>query len=336
MKKQNAPTLSDVAARAGVNRVTVSVVLNNARANTRVSEATRQRILQAAAELRYQPNAVAQSLRRRRTNILGFYSGDNYNDLRNPFFSQLVSGLQKGCEEHDQDLLIHRRRGDRTAEAVYADLVNGKVDGLILFTTPEDPLIELLAASHLPVIGLADANPAIPSVVVDDAHGGQMQVEHLAQRGHQTVFYQPGPQHLVSARRRQAAFLAAAEARGITVIRGVPTDWVGAQLCPDSQAALASHRPDRPTAVVGWEDLCAYRLLLRCQEMGWQIPQEMAVMGFDGIVQPVEPVWQLTTIRAPWRMVAYTAVLLLLAQREGKPAPPETVLPVELVPGNTT
>lgn len=336
MQKRGAPTLSDVAQKAGVNRVTASVVLNNATANTRVSEATRQRILAAAAELRYQPNAVALSLRRRHTNIIGFYSGDSYTDARNPFVSQLFAGLQRGCEENQLDFLVHRRSVIASPETIYAELANGKVDGLILYTILGDPLVEMLANSHLPVIAIANAVSTLPSVVVDEAGGARLQVEYLASKGHRHIFYQPGPSDVWSPIVREAGFRAAAAEFGLIVQSGAADDWVGHQFQETTRALFRDSSTKRPTALVGWEDLCAHRLLRVCQEMGLRIPEDLAIMGFDGVESPMEPVWRMTTIRAPWRDVARTAVSLLKAQIEGKEVPKETVLPVELMPGNTT
>ncbi len=335
MQKKGAPTIHDVARKAGVNRVTASVVLNNARANTRVSEATRQRILTVAAELRYQPNAVAQSLRRRRTNIIGFYSGSNYTDLRNPFVSQLVSGIQKGCEQFEKDLLVQRQYPGRSAEAIYAELANGKVDGLVLYVAPEDPLLDYFVDSHLPVIVVADSNPRLPSVVVDDADGGRIQALHLAERGHRHLFYQCGAS-LTSVRRRLTAFCETAAERGMRVTLGEPTGQHDVALNAASRALIASKAGDRPTAAVGWEDLCAHRMLRECEAMGLRVPQDLAIVGFDGIEPLIEPIRRITSIRAPWREVARTAVSLLVSQLEGNDVPMETVLPVELVVGNTT
>ncbi|HZP83536.1 MAG TPA: LacI family DNA-binding transcriptional regulator [Chthonomonadaceae bacterium] len=335
--RKSAPTISDVAEKAGVNRVTASVVLNNSRGNTRVSEATRQRILAAAAELRYQPNAVALSLRRRRTDTIGFYSGDNSNDVRFPFFSQIISGLQKGCEQYVKDLLIHRRAGGRPVETVYAELVNGKVDGLILYAPPDDPLVRLLADSHLPTIAVADAVASLPSVVVDDAAGGRLQAEHLYRRGHKRILYHVGSHAATSVCRRREAFCAAAASYGLSVVQSASrSDYCRGELSDESRERLSRPPDARPTAIVCWEDLSAYRVLAECRTMGLHVPTDIAIVGFDGVEPFIEPAWRLTTVRAPWRELGYRAVIQLMAQLEGKEVAPETVLPVELVVGNTT
>lgn len=335
MEKTSAPTMQDVARKAGVNRVTVSVVLNNAQASTKVSESTRARILAAAAELRYQPNAIARSLRRRRTNIIGFYSGDAFSDASNPFISQIISGLQKGCKQYRQDILLHSNFGGGSADVVYAELANGKIDGVILYTPLEDPLIQYLADSHVPTVALADALPHIPSVLVDDAAGGRLQAEYLAQKGHRHIFYQSLRRESNSVRRRVEAFCEAAAGYGMSVVKGDDMDINGG-LGEIGRALLTdTSRSECPTAVVCWEDLCAYRVLGDLLAMGQRVPDDLVVMGFDGIMPPVEPLRRMTSVRAPWREVARTAVSVLLSRVEGKEVAQETVLPVELLVGNT-
>jgi DNA-binding LacI/PurR family transcriptional regulator len=153
--------------------VTASVVLNNnEQASTRVSDATRRRVLAAAARLRYQPNAIARSLRDRTTHTICFYSGDRYSEPSHPFVSQIISGLQRACELHRKDLLLLRKYPGQRTDDVYARLASGKLDGIVYYGTATDPLVEQLVESHLAVVALADRVPGVPSVVVDDTHGG--------------------------------------------------------------------------------------------------------------------------------------------------------------------
>jgi DNA-binding LacI/PurR family transcriptional regulator len=334
--KSSAPTIKDVARRAGVSYATASVVLNNsARTNTRVSTATRERVRAVAAALHYQPNAVAQSLRRRRTHILGFYGGTGNNiDVRSPFVAQIVAGLQQGCEDHAMDLLVHGKVAGRPVDAVYAEVGNGKIDGLVLYTVPSDPLIALLADSHLPAIAVADAVSELPSVVVDDAAAGRLQAEHLAGKGHRRVLYLPGPLDSTQVNRCRTAFCEAATGLGITVVQGTPGR--NDSLSDRERAILTGAAGPRPTAMVAWADDTAHPVLAECLEMGLRVPQDLAVVGFDDNPLRVQPLWRLTTIRADWWTVARTAVSLLVSRIEGREVPPETVLPVELVVGNTT
>lgn len=332
MRKEGAATLNDVAARAGVNKVTASIVLSGGRGNTRVSDATRQRILDAAGELQYLPNALAQSLRRRRTHTLGFYMG-GFIDTRDLFLSEIVSGLQQGCEQNRHDFLMHGTfRGDSTGD-IYAELLNGKVDGLVLHVPSGDPLVPRLAASRLPVVAVANPVPNLASVTVDDAGGSRLLARHLAEKGHRRVAYAVSPFKLSAAVRRYEAFLQAADECDMPVTAERARDAAGI-LSDFEQAYLALPARERPTAIVCWNDHFAYVLIERFRALGIRVPDDVAVAGFDGSTTLIPPAYRLTTVRAPWREVARTAVALLI-ENQGKPAPDETTLPVELVAGDT-
>lgn len=326
--------MSDVARLAGVNRVTASVALNGTRSNTRISEETRQRVLAAAKELGYHPNARALALRRNRTDIIGFYSGYSPN-AHDPFTAEIINGLQKACQPHHKDLLMFGDFEGRSADEIYAALTNGKIDGLVMIPSPNKPLINTLADSHLPVVAIADGVAGLTSVVVDDAAGSRLLLERLAGRGHRRILYRTDIYAHTSALRRQSAFQQAAATLGVTVIPSRPGDWDGG-LSAEEEALLLAPPERRPTAVACWVDTHAAAMLDACERLGLRVPEDVAVVGFDGIRTRIRPARQLTTVRAPWAQVAIKAVELLLALIDGQNVPPEVVFPVELVVGDTT
>ena len=324
-----APTLVDVARQAGVNKVTASVVLSGGQGNTRVSEQTRQRILLAAEALHYQPNALARSLRSRRTHTVGFYMSE-FVDLRDLFMTEIISGLHQGCQENKHDFLMHGTFRGRSTDEVYAHLLNGKVDGLVLHVDSNDPLLPRLADSRLRVVAVANPVPSLPSVTVDDAAGSRLLAQHLAGKGYTRIVYAACPHALSSVVRREKAFLDAASALGLTVaVR--PTDAEGG--VPDGFLSLPGG--GRARALVCWNDLVAYRLITHFRLQGLRVPEDLAVAGFDGMTSEIPPAYRLTTLRAPWHEVARAAVSLLCLS-PGKPPLEETVLPVHLVAGETT
>ncbi|NJM06596.1 LacI family transcriptional regulator [Candidatus Gracilibacteria bacterium] len=326
--------MSDVARLAGVNRVTASVALRGARAGTHVSEATRQRILEAARQLGYTPNAIALALRRQRTDIIGYYTGTVYPNTHDPFTADVINGIQRGCEKYRQDLLMYGGFERRSLDEIYAALSSGKIDGLVTHQLPINPLVERLVESHLPVITLADAVPGIPSVVVDDASGGRLMADFLVARGHRCVMYYAAPFTLTSLTRRRIAFIDRAAAHGMTVHVAQGDDWEG-HLGAAERALLLSGADTRPTAVVCWFDIYAYAVLDDCQAMGLRVPEDIAVVGFDGVVGRIRPARYLTTIRAPWADVAERALDLLMKIIDGEEVAAETVFPVQLIIGDT-
>lgn len=334
MSRPRSVTIVEVAKHAGVSNATVSAVLSGKTSNMRVSDATRQRVVAIAQQMGYRPNAVARSLRRKHTNIIGLYCGYGSLDTTLPFFAEVVGGLQKGCDAHRKDLLLHGSFSERPVEDIFSELVDGRIDGLVVYAPRTDPLVDRLAASHLPVVAIVDALPALPSVGVEDACGPQILAEYLRRKGHRRVFYWGAHRSMTASDRRHAAFRTEAEEQGLTVQMAPRADATGC--AADLLAAWeATPRVERASAIACWNDAAAYRLLALCRTQGLRVPDDLAVTGYDGMSSPFGTAWQLTTVRAPWTDVARTAISLLVAQIEGEIAPPETVLPVEFVMGDT-
>jgi DNA-binding LacI/PurR family transcriptional regulator len=326
-------SIKDIARESGLSVTTISRVLNDRAPH--IPPSTRQRVRQVADRMGYRPNAIAQSLRQRSTNIIGFCSGNGGAvDLSDPFMAEVVEGMHKGAVEAGKDFLMQGAVAGRSAEGIYRELLNGKIDGLVLFTSPGAPLVELLSASTLPVVVITDAVPTLPSVVADDAGGSRMLARYLAGKGHTRVLYRKSPLHTESDVRRLAAFCDEAAALGITIVDTIDHFWTYT-LSEREKEWLRAPAGERPTAIVAWNDMVAYQALVPCLEMGLRVPEDVAIVGFDGFRSLQKPAYQLTTIRAGWSNVARKAVELLVAQLEGHVIPIETVMPVELVIGDT-
>lgn len=328
-------TLKDVAERVNVSPFTVSVVLNGSKSNTRVSESTREMIVKAARDLGYQPNSLAQALRRRTTNIVGLYFGYGHLEPHDPFHAEVLTGLQRGCEACNKDLMIHYSFHRYSVNEVFSELVGGKIDGLVMIAAPGDPLVERVRGSHLAVVAMTDAIEGIPSIIADDGAGSIAIAEHLFAKGHRHILYRACPGESDSANRRKLAFEARASELGMTTITGQTTDWHGD--VQDAEKEILSRRAELGiTAAVCWGDPSAYALLAYCKRQKIRVPQDFAIVGFNGIPLSVEPAHVLTTVRAHWSDVAYEAVGCLVKRLEGQSVPKLTVLPVEFTVGETT
>ena len=331
-----AATLQDVADRAGVSRSTASSILNGARSSTRTSEATRERVRAAAAELAYRPNAVARSLRHQATHTIGFYNGFGYIDARNAFLSALIAGMHLQCDHHKYDLLIHRVSDREDKMAQFQEIISGKVDGVVLWTSLNDPLVRMVAERHFPAVAIADACPELPSVTADDEQGSRMIAHRIAAAGHKRVLYRTPPVERMSCMRRHQAFLAEADHLGLTVITGVSADYVGT---PSDQELKEIARPDpeRPSAIVCWCDGNALEMVRFFQTTGW-VPGDwtnrFSVIGFDGFEVPWLPV-KLTSVYVPWDTVASTAVDVVRKVIAGDSVPMQSRIPVRLIEGAT-
>jgi DNA-binding LacI/PurR family transcriptional regulator len=315
--------------------MTVSLALRGDASGARISEETRQRVLEAARALRYRPNARGRALRSGCTNIIGLYAGYGYVNVRLPFFTEAVSGLQEGCEQFKKDLLLYGLFHGYTPEDIFTELADGRIDGLVVKMPPDDPVAERLVDSHRPVIAIADPLPGIPSVVVDDAAGSRLLARHLIGRGYRRFVYVGCRVTVIPAIRRRDAFLETAAEAGLEVgeTKEILPNTPGAYEGLLESLSASDGQP--PTAIVCWNDQTALQVLADCRRQRLRVPEDIAVAGFDGCPTPNDDVWSLTTVRAPWAAAARTAVQYLNDLLEGKSLPQETVLPIELIPGHT-
>lgn len=325
------PTILDVAARAGVSKSLVSLVMRDA---PQVSEERRRAVLQAADELGYRPNAVARSLVRNRTNVIGVV----LSDLHNPFFVEVVDGIE------DEAIAAHHRAlfntGSRTpareAEALET-LLQLRVDGVILAGTVLPPRHILAAAGKAPVVLVARPSrwPAVDSVTNDDRAGARLAVDHLVSLGHRSIAHVDGGRGAGAAARR-AGFLDGMRRHGLAghavVAPGAYTEEGGAA---GVEALLRNG--SRPTAVFVANDLAALGALRALRRHGLEVPADVSVVGYDNISLAALDHVDLTTIDQPRRDMGGAAVRLLLERLDGgRTQTRHLVIPPELVVRGST
>ena len=326
-------TAKTIARELQLSQPTVSRILSGDPQH-RVAAETRRRVLEAATRLGYQPNAVARSLRRGRTGIIGLYTNHDY-DARNDFLGTIIGALQRCCEVQGLDLLLHSAHGGRSPEEMLGKLRDGRIDGLILHANADDPLVAMLGQSPLPVVTVADSLPGLPAVTCDDADGMRQLMAHFWEHGlRRFVFIAPNEQ-LTSVERRCEAFAVEACRYGVP-----PSDWCILRVCDskigDTVRFLQSL--PLPCAVACWNDRSAYRLLRECRVQGVAVPDTLAVAGFDGFRSENIPLWDLVTVKCPWEEVAARALDLLMGlvnEAAEANTPKEVCLPVRLCLGNT-
>lgn len=324
----------DLARELNLSQSTVSRILNGDKGH-RISELTRQRVLETAKRLAYQPNAIGRSLRHGRTDVIGIHTSQIY-DVRNEFLGTIVGALQHACGAHQLDLVLHNSRGS-PAELIFAKLRNGQLDGLILQAERDDQLVALLAQSSLPVVSVADCLSGIDSVTCDDADGMRQLIDALWARGWRKFVFLAPQLSFDSVEKRQQVFGEELKQRFVPeeARRIIRLDF------ENVAPALEDLRSSAPVAVCCWNDKTAYALLLACQNAGVKVPEEIAIAGFDGFPQnPLIP-RKLVTIKCPWEEVAATALrrlvdLIEMRQRKEAYAPPQqTLLPVTFCDGDT-
>ncbi len=336
-------TLRDVAENAGVSIMTASAVVRGQAERSRISEATRLRVEEAVRQLEYQPNAVARSLRTQSTEVIGFYAGYNYLGGDNPFFHAILGGLFDGCHEIGRELLFFQKRPSLTALETRARLTDRRVDGLVLWTYPQDPVLQGLRPETLPIISMEARLASFCTVEVDDEAGMLLLLQRLYANGHRRLVYFDSSRVISSLQTRRQTVENFAAAHGLRLEvelepAGQPDDVSGKWPAKmENWLAEWKKRPgqQRPTAALCWCDHRAYMLLQYCRNQGIKNPHDIAVTGFDHLPPPPGLKGQLTTIEAPWHEVARTAIHLLEDALGGAKLPTHVRLPVKLAVGKS-
>ena len=316
----------DVAHRAGTSTAVVSYVFNNGPRN--VSAATRERVLQAAAELGYQPNALARALSFGRTASIGLI----VPDIANRFFGELARALEASAAERGNVLLIGDSSLDPGRERSHvAAFVERRVDSLVLVSLQDQLDITPLSRAGIPVVALhpVSAEVAASTISIDYERAAAEAAGHLLSHGYGSIALLNGPNESAGANQHRAGFLAAvASARDVAhrELRSRIDRASAAQVALDVLA-----RPDRPRAISCTTDEQAYGVLFACHRLGLAVPEDVAVTGFDGTEHSGYSLPPLTTIRQPIRAMAERAVSLLTQSGSDPGDPVHEIAEYELV-----
>jgi DNA-binding LacI/PurR family transcriptional regulator len=334
--RSNRPTIKDVALRAGVSPNVVSRVCHP-ESGEYVSEGSRAKVLEAIRELGYHPDSRARYLRNPRTKTIGFYSGNGTLDFDFEFARAIFEGLQSACEEFDQDLLIFHLMENHSTSYIADKVTSSKVDGIVYHPRPSDTeLSETLSKTHKPIVRIGEPFPNIPAVVADDWNGGRRIARHLYGRGHRRVVFRKETYNIVSAQRRYEGFCEAAARLGMAVITTTASSRDD-ELTDEEQQLLRNFRAEGITAFVCWRDWSAAKVLSYCNENHIRVPNDIAVVGFDGLTPDFCPsAMRLTTLVIEWDSIAEMAVERLFDLIEHREVPDETIHPCSLYIGNTT
>ncbi len=328
-------TSKDVARLAGVSRTTVSLVLNDV-PHARIAPETRRRVLEAARQLGYRPNAAARSLVRQQAMTLGLIlchpPAHVYTD---PFLPQVLLGITGALQKTEYRLLLETVAEPSLRED-YLDLAREKrIDGFILSgPRVDDVALRELHKEGIPIVLLGHLpDVAIPSVDVDNVRAAYTAVTHLIRLGHRRIgMITNGPLHYTASQERLNGYRQGLAKYNIPfepdlVVEGHFTAESG----EEAMRRLLTVRP-RPTAVFVASDTVALGALVTLRQAGIRVPEDMALVGFDDIplAAYVDP--PLTTVRLPAYELGREAARLLLTLVAGESPPSSrTVLSTALV-----
>ncbi|MEN3540596.1 LacI family DNA-binding transcriptional regulator [Microbispora sp. ZYX-F-249] len=333
-------TSKDVAAAAGVSRSAVSFAFNDP---TKISDATRRRILEVAGELGYTPNPVARMLQQGRTRSLGvLLPQDLPQVMENPYYAQFLVGLGQVCHREGLTLLLTPPLRNSMLKAIpYA-----AVDGFVVcgLETDRGEVAELTRRGIPFVLVDSDPQEGAPSVDVDDHAGAYEAVRHLLDLGHRHIAvlsFDPGPDKAVYGYRGPLARRMSGVAEALATV-GLAFDDVRLVEVPCTR--LDGYRAARdlmlldpaPTAIVALSDILAIGALDALRDLDVDVPGEVSVTGFDD--QP-EAVWvrpRLTTVRQPIQAKGRVAGDFLVSAIRGETQHPHQTLHTALIVREST
>lgn len=310
-------TIKDIAKKANVSITTVSRVLNNKPEG--VGAATRKRVRKIIKEHNYRPNITARSMITKQTATFGLI----IPDIRNPFFPELVRGVEDYSNRHQYNVFLCNTDGDTQREIEYLRLMKEKnVDGIIYtysYTSMEKKVADLFLTNDIPAVlldrGLDDGK--FSQVYIDNEKAGYIATKHLIEHSHRHIGCIIGPAQIQNSVARLEGYKRAMNDFDLMVDEA----WIVSgeyQMEGGYKAAKQILKDESVTAIFAFNDLMAFGVYQAAMELKINIPKDLSVVGFDNIKYNELLVPKLTTIEQPTYQMGEIATDLLLQQIQGK------------------
>jgi len=280
-----AVNIKDVAIRAGVNPSTVSRVIAN---SPRISAATRERVRAIMKELNYHPNAIARSLVKQSSQAIGLLIPNTIEQFfLNPFFPEVLRGITQVAQHAGYDLFLSTAlHGLNDIERLEQMVRSKRVDGVILLTARiEDPLLSVLQENRIPAVLIG--RPATPSTISwvnnDNKKAAYDATAHLLKLGHKRIGFIGGSPELVVTMDRLSGYASALQDAGAAFDPQLVTseDFLEEGGYTGMMRLLAV--PERPSAIIASDDVLAFGAMRAAGELGYRIPDDLAIVGFNDI-----------------------------------------------------
>lgn len=313
-------TLEDVAAEAGVSRALVSLVMRD---SPRVSQNSRELVLEAATKMGYRPNLMARNLASRRTMTIGLL----LNDLHNPWFAEIADGIFTVADANGYRIILGsgRRSAAREDEVLESFLAFG-VDGIVVAGCRLAPKRIEQVGTEVPLVsvGRAISSQVVGTVNSDDRMGARLAVEHLVRLGHRDIVHLDGGRG-AGASPRRSGYLASMKEFGLArfsrVVPGDFTEQAGAAAVEQLLRADAM-----PTALFTSNDLLAIGALDRLERAGLMVPDDVSIVGYDNTSLAALGHISLTTVDQPREEMGRVALSTLLSKLDQNPADRERLM----------
>lgn len=319
------PTMADVALYAGVSPTTAARVLH---ANGYVSDANREKVLKAAADLEYHPNIQARSLRYSRSFLIGVVLS---SAVRNPFFARISHAIRLQANAAGLSILNFNHNYDHATEVDgLRRLLDHRVEAVILCHSFEIANLAPIQKAGIPIVEIERAFlPETHKILIDPKPGLTAALRDLGTYGHRRIDFLGGSAARGSSSRSRAdeeradAFLRAACDAGLDlsdlrVLTGQYDEDSGTTLEGLVRGRELLMRADRPTAIVAGSDVLAAGVLQAAYELGLQVPRDLSIVGYDDslglFLAPA-----LSSVRQPYEDIARFAIEMALAGGKNPP-----------------
>ncbi len=318
-RQNDAPTISDVARRAGVSPMTVSRVIND---ENNVRASTREAVNTAIKALGYAPNQAARSL----AGASQFHLGLLYSNPSAAYLSEfLVGGLEQASHNHVQ-FVVEKCSPGQDAQEAARRLVSSGIDGILLPPPLSDsgPLLAFLQTDDIPAVVVATGRPNdnVSAVSIDDYQAAYAMTKHIISMGHQLIGFIAGDPNQIASERRHAGYCEAMRELNLAVPKTMVTRGLFTYRSGLDAAEQLLDLEQRPTAIFASNDDMAAATVAVAHRRGLDVPGDLTVCGFDDTALATT-IWpELTTIHQPIIDMARAAVDLLVtnirARRAGK------------------
>jgi len=334
------PTQTDVARLAGVSRATVSYVINNQiDGRVPISEETRQRVLDAIAELDYVPDARAQALRSGNTKTIGLI----IPDIHNPHFWEIADGVEQEANAAGYHILLSSIPPEnQNAEGFFRDLSHRRIEGLVMVPSfiyhSEDAkkTLATLLRKRLPIVGMmsdqGDVSYKIDRVISDYRETTVEVMSHLLSLQHRRIGFIFGIAVPDLGSDRLLAYRESLQAAGLPIDPELIVEC--GPTMEDSYLATKQllELPSRPTALLVINDLLAVGALRAISDMNLSVPQDVSLFGYDDIPLARYLVPRLSTASKDGEKIGREATRLLLNRLQDPDRPPQEIrLPARLI-----
>jgi DNA-binding LacI/PurR family transcriptional regulator len=298
-------SIDEVAAAAGVHRSTVSRAFSRPEA---VKQETRDHVLQVAASMGYTMSPLAQALRTKTSTLVPLI----VPDIINPFFAELAKAMTAAARERGYQLVLCVTENDAGATAGYLRAMQSMYAPFAVLapfaSVDPDEFESFGFGRRLVVIDRVESNHQVPTVTVDSAKGIQLAFDHLLELGHTSIAYVSGIAGTHTAADRRQAYRTLAEKHGMTPIE-LDSSGIGVGAGERAAEELVSML-QRPTAVVAGNDMVAFGLISSLGSRGLSVPNDVSVVGFDGLVLGARSNPPLTSVQQPIAEMGRIAISL--------------------------